>query len=840
MTLLSRRRLSLGAALTAVAGLVAGGSLALAAPAGATPSPPAAGPAALTTGSAASGIAITDVDGVTITSPTAAVTWDEGGDDGDQVTGSLDSFDNTTVNGIKNGYDIRVTDTRTQAGHAGARVRVAKAVLGLRGRAPVTVTNLDAGVAPDGRSFVSFDSLTVGDTDITEQAQAATSTETGPGQVFTYDVPSTGPYTAHTVLTVGRVTADGGTRVVAISLTDDSDVYEVSRLTLGDVSAAARAPAPADPARVTGVQVTDPDGTSLLDASPSVGEPGAHSASAADLWSTGVRTEAHDVAVRTDADGSEHVQIGSFRQTPRPGLLAEYYPSALVVNGLTLDVAPDGTPSLAFADPSNALFVDGRWINALPGVIYTALDDDGEPRLEVRVGERVDNADGTVTVTAVRYHDLTATWPDVTLGQVTTSTDDGATDPGQGPGAPVEHPDLAGRWHAFGVAATGAVDLAPTPLAAPGTTGTPRSGESWHGSAATVGQGTGDDGEDATGQIALTDVTASVAASGSSASAGSVALFPGTAAAVDLRGLRTTVTDGRATVTSDGGTVLGTAVPAGTIAPDTVIAAGGVRVTLAHVTTDPAGLTVAAGLVLDDQAGLGSTVVVAQAAAGAAPVVAPSRTTTTSLALARSSRAYGKRARATVTVRAPGAPSVAGTVRVLDGDRVVASAPVARDAATATVAARLPAALAVGTHRLTAVFVPATSAWRASRSGPAALRVTKARPKVRVTVRRKSVRAKALRRGVRPVVVVRVKGPGAASTGRVRVVLRAAARGGKQVKVAAQVRLRARDEGVTVVRLPRLGKAAALRAKGPATVTARYRGDARHRAAKSVVTARVR
>ena len=758
------------------ASLVVGGALAPSAVAAPTTPPPVAA-AADDPLTSATGISVVDVDGGTITAPTPSVIWTQGA----PLDGALAAYDSKDVPGIKVGYDVRVTGTTTRAGVTGANVAVAEAVLTLRGRVPVTVTNLEAGVGPDGRSFVSFDRLTVGDVDLTDQAQST------PG--FTYAVPNDGPYAAATVLTVGAVTRSGGTtRVTALALTDSTESYEVSALRLGEVSSTAFAQPHLEPARVVGVQVFDPSTSArYVEPAPVLTRPGAATASADAVTANAVRSRANGVTVSTDDDGSEHVHVDSFQQTPRDGTWAEYYPSALRVNGLELDVAPDGSSNVTFDDPSNALFADGRWLSALNGSIYTALDADQSPTLEVYVNERTQNDDGTVTINALRYVDLTGTWPSVILGQVTTGVDDGSS-PGPGPGPGVEQPDLTGVWHAFGLQAEGASPLAPTPLV---TRSSPTGDVSQH--VTQVGDGL-------TGQLVATDVSVAIAGRSASASVGSLSLFPGTDAAVTVTNLRTTVQEGRVTVSSDGGTVLGRPLAAGTIAPNTALSLpGGARVTLASVTTDPTGLVVASGLVLDDGAGLGSTVVVARAAASTTP--SPAATgTTTRVTLSSAKRAYGKVTKAKVQIAAPGARAVSGVVTLRDGSRTLGSALLSVVGGAATHTFTLPTTLTVASHRIAATFVPGPGELRSSTSPVAVLTVTKAKAKVRTTVKR------SVKRGARPRATVRVTGVkgGAAVTGKVRVVVRG--------KVVRTVTLRARAHGKVVVRLPRLRKTARVKA----------------------------
>ncbi|RII87674.1 hypothetical protein DZF98_15700, partial [Clavibacter californiensis] len=179
------------------------------------------------------------------------------------------------------------------------------------------------------------------------------------------------------------------------------------------------APAPASGRVATGVTVTSPDGTRVIDGQPRVD--GLDRSATADSLtaSDGSPEHAASVRVETGADGTTTVGVGSFEQLPGSTAdpLAEYRWTAFRVYGLTATITPAGAVSTEFADPGSAVFVDGRWIDATTD-LYTGVDEQGAPRVTVAFGEHETAADGTVTVTAVHYRDLTGAHPDVRLGTV--------------------------------------------------------------------------------------------------------------------------------------------------------------------------------------------------------------------------------------------------------------------------------------------------------------------------------------------------------------------------------------------------------------------------------------
>lgn len=558
-------------------------------------SPAAAAPIVV---SSASGLTIVDTDGVTIQTPTPAVEWAEGvsaHEFADQVV--------PTSSSVKNGYDIAALGVETRASDNGARVNVKSATLGLRARVAVTVAGLEMGCRPDGRSFVSFSSLRVGNVDLTSTALAG-------GAGFTYDLPEDNlGRGAITRLTVNKQTtaSSGAVTTAGITLTDGSEMFEVSRLELGKTVCSPHDQAPLDRHRVAGVQVTTADGIRLVDPTPSISSPGAATRTTSSLEADGVRTTAAGVTTTTSDDGSVNVRVDSFQQTPRPGAYAEFYDSALRVNGLTLAVNARGESTVSFDDSSLALFADGKWLNSSNGYIYSKLNDEGTVTLEVKVNERIDNADGTVTINGVHYIDHTGVLPEVILAQATVSVDTDippVVTPEPEPQTPVV---AAGTWHAYGIRSTGASPIAAAPLSikSGNTTDTD--------TAVTVSDG-------ANGQIVATGISVNAGPAGASSTVQSVDLFPGTDAAITLKNLRVSVKNGASAVTSDGGSVFGQVVSAGPIAPGTrfVLPGGHTAATLAVVGTDAKGLTTVSGLRVTLDSGRSADITVAHAAAGKA------------------------------------------------------------------------------------------------------------------------------------------------------------------------------------------------------------------------------
>lgn len=393
------------------------------------------------------------------------------------------------------------------------------------------------------------------------------------------------------------VAADGSTTVTALHYEDLTGTYPEVRL--GTVVIPAAAQAPVGPTRVLdafGVSVTTPDGDEIVAPQPRVGEPGGRATAELVEASDGSPSRARDVTVELGATAGAEVAVGSFRQVPGEGddPVAEYRWPALRVQGLSAAVDASGAMAVSFADPSSAVFVNGVWINTATD-LYTGVDAEGEPRVEVRFGERTEHVDGTVTLTALHYRDLTGTHPEVRLGQVTIAPGDEVAppvEPGPGPTEPPVVPEPV-RWSAYGLAASGASPVGAAPVATP---------QDPTGSVDQV-----DDG--GAGQLRSTgvDVTSGEASGG--VSVDEVVLYPGTDVEVAVRGLRVVVEEGAVRVTSDGGTIAGQTLPAGDVAAGTVVPlpSGSGRVVLNEQRQDGADRTVT-GLRLVDPSGLAADV----------------------------------------------------------------------------------------------------------------------------------------------------------------------------------------------------------------------------------------
>lgn len=676
---------------------------------GAALSLPAATPyaaAAETVLHVATGLSIRDIDGGTLQSPTAPAGWSAGAETTDELAVT------TTPAALRSGYVITTSGTRTVAGPTGARTTIDEAHVELRGRVPVTLRGLTVGCAPGGRSVVTVEQLLVGATDRTAAAQGAPGT--------TIALPATaGAYDDDARLTLEAVGTGAAGRTVTGLRIANGDNYEVRDLSLGQVTCTDGAAQPTlEPHRVAGVQVVGADGVRLVEPAPVIAGPGAAATSADEVRALGARSRATGVTAATAADGSVDVAVDTFAQLPAEDAFAEFRPSALRVNHLRLHVTPTGASSVTFEDPVNALFADGRWLNHQDGYIYSKVDDDGDVLLEVRVNERIEHGDGTTTINAIHYLDHTGTWPEVVLGQVVVGADDG---PGTGPDPQPEPDDAvvpAGTWHAYGLRATGSITLAAAALSTLAT-----------GTAAVA------EAADSTGQVHATELRTTIGADGARSEVGTLDLFPGTDAAVRLRNLRAIVTSTGTVISTDGGTVLGHPVAAGTIAPGTTYRLEGTSTTavLGASTADAAGLAVTHGLLLTSPDELATTVTAASVTVGR--LSAPA--TSVSATARRSS--YGNRA--VLHVRTTGA--AAGSVTVAEATRTLATGTV-RDR-TATL--RLPRTLGAGTHRVRVTFAaPGAAISQTS----LVVRVVKARPRLVVRGTGRTLRVQVTGLPVRP------------------------------------------------------------------------------------------
>ncbi|WNY33524.1 hypothetical protein Q9Q99_16065 [Curtobacterium flaccumfaciens] len=111
---------------------------------------------------------------------------------------------------------------------------------------------------------------------------------------------------------------------------------------------------------VSGVQVTAPDGTVLIDGQPTVTGVMKRTADRVDA-ADGSPSTARGVTVSTAADGTSDVHLDSFEQIPDRASdpVAEYRWPALRVYGLDAHLTPEGTMTVDFVNESNAVFVNG-------------------------------------------------------------------------------------------------------------------------------------------------------------------------------------------------------------------------------------------------------------------------------------------------------------------------------------------------------------------------------------------------------------------------------------------------------------------------------------------------
>ncbi|WP_435093632.1 LPXTG cell wall anchor domain-containing protein [Clavibacter michiganensis] len=407
--------------------------------------------------------------------------------------------------------------------------------------------------------------------------------------------------------------ADGTVTVTAVHYRDLTGAHPDVRL--GTVVVP---PAAGQVVGAYGVGVTAADGTVLVAPQP-VATVAAPDASADAVTGTGTDPDtASAVAVDLgtgDAAGTATVDVGAFRQVPDASTdpLADYRWPALRVAGLHAAVSAAGAMTVSFADAGNAVFVNGVWIDTTTD-LYTGVDEQGAPRVEVRFGERSVAADGTVTLTALHYRDLTGRHPEVRLGVVTVAAG-GSTTPAPDPSptpVPIVPDTAPAGWSAYGIRATGPSAVAATPVARPDATATglaPDALAASEADAPAAGDTAADTaGDGASGQIRASGIRLASARGSGSASLDDVDLYPGSRMAVRIRGLRVAVDGGTARVSSDGGLIAGQALAAGDIAPGTRFALpDGGSVLLAEDVTASAARTVT-GLHLVDASGLAADV----------------------------------------------------------------------------------------------------------------------------------------------------------------------------------------------------------------------------------------
>jgi Bacterial Ig-like domain (group 3) len=204
--------------------------------------------------------------------------------------------------------------------------------------------------------------------------------------------------------------------------------------------------------------------------------------------------------------------------------------------------------------------------------------------------------------------------------------------------------------------------------------------------------------------------------------------------------------------------------------------------------------------------------------AGAAPpATAGAPPTTTTVVLSAAESVYGQSVTATATVTTMPGPAEGDVLFSVD-DTVISANIGASGSATAV----LPRA-GVGRHTVTATFVPADPRRQEPSTSPSLGWV--------VSPVRTRLQVRVIGRGARIPTSVQVKAAGelgSIATGRVRVVVRRAATGGRTREVA-----RLDSAGVALARLGRL-------AKGRYRLVVTYVGDTEHRREEHVARFRVR
>jgi archaellum component FlaG (FlaF/FlaG flagellin family) len=472
------------------------------------------------------------------------------------------------------------------------------------------VYGLELAVKADGTSSVSFDNPSSAVFVNGVWINTATDLYTG--------VDAAGAERVRVHLNERMQNPDGSTTITALRYEDLTHANPDVRL--GTVVLPAPDPVVVPPstgvgiASTVGVLVTSPTGETLIDGQPRLDAAGGSVTSALVAASQAFPARAKNVTVTADKTGAA-VSLDEFTQVPDTSAIGEYVWSALRVYGLNLAVAPDGSSTVTFDNVSSAVFVNGVWINTATD-LYTGVDAAGAERVRVHLNERVQNADGSTTITALHYEDLTGAYPDVRLGivTVTPASTEPTPDPTPEPTPPPGNggTELPAR-HAYGVQATGPSVIDAAPLASAAAVA----------DALLVGDG-------AAGQVSVVAPSARVDASRSEVTTGPISLYPGTSIAVELAGLTVVTTPSSIEVSSLGGTIGDTAIAAGPIAPNTVVALAGsnVRVVLNEqiLTADEATVI---GVHVSDAAGLGADVrvgAITSAAIEVAPVPDPSPT----------------------------------------------------------------------------------------------------------------------------------------------------------------------------------------------------------------------
>ncbi|MFF7684177.1 hypothetical protein ACFZA2_15620 [Microbacterium sp. NPDC007973] len=577
---------------TAAAVLIAGAFL------GAGMAPAVAAP--VTSATSAVGIQMLDADGGTVQAPAPLSEWSSGGTVETSLAATTDVYKLNTT---------RTNGLAARAASDGAQSSIDSGLFQLRDRVPVAFTGLRASCGTDGSTSIGFDSLTVDGKDVLDSSKLAAG--------YTVALPSS-PTWGSTKLIVGERTVDRGrVQVTALRIEAEAGWSEIWRVRLG--IAACTPATSAAPALVSGVSVTAPNGAVLVAGAPRVDAEG--SAQAQNVRSAGSASSATDVSVAHAADGSSTVRVGSFRQVPDTSSVGEYMWSALRVSGLGLAVAADGSSRVTFSDTGSAVFANGVWINTGTD-LYTGLAPDGSARVRVHLNERVPQPDGSIVITALRYEDLTGTYPSVSLGTVRWSAV-ASPEPTPQP-TPTPTTSLPPRY-AFAVDATGPSAIAPAFVA-----DRDAAQQTMPTAVADSRDAVASDGY--AGQIALRGIDTESSAAASEVTVSDVTLYPGTALAVSLTDVHLAVTAAGTELTTGGGTVAGHRIEAGPIPANTRLTAPGrsAVVTLNAQSASGAAQTVVA-VDVDDRRGLGAHVRVGVVTADApSPAPQPDPTVPTS------------------------------------------------------------------------------------------------------------------------------------------------------------------------------------------------------------------
>ncbi|MCI1636322.1 hypothetical protein [Bifidobacterium sp.] len=532
------------------------------------------------------GVRILDADGEVRQASAPLSQWSSGA----TVSNTLDSTTDF--------FKLNTTQSHhlsSRAASDGASTSISSGTYQLRDRPSVSFTDLTASCTRDGNAEVSFGSLEVNGENILNHDKLNSG--------YTYSLPDSQWY-GSTTLHVAERSTDATGRVTATALRIEAEAgsSEIWRVQLGVVSCEA-APIVATPAAASGVTVTTQDGSAIIDQQPRVDNTG--SASAAAIESKEHHVAASNIAVKRNSDGSAHISLDSFEQIPDTSSVGMYMWNALRVYGLALDVQADGSSNVSFTGGTAGVFVNGVWINTGTDM-YTGMDSDGKPRVHVYFNERITNPDSSITINALRYEDLTGTYPSVIIGQThwspaSTPVDPTPTPTPQPSDNSSESANSLPKMYAYALYAHGPSPLGP--IAASG----PVNNEAKLPSQASVDKVS--DGY--AGQISATTLASQVTTHQYSASLGSLELYPGTAIETTLRDISVSMKqDGSITMTTSGGKIAGNNIPAGVVAANTKIAIPNHSTTITLNAQEKQGesLMRVSGVYISDNSGLAAEV----------------------------------------------------------------------------------------------------------------------------------------------------------------------------------------------------------------------------------------